>query len=251
MSESTEKPIRVDRIFYPDGSPREETHYRGESCHGPWRQWHPNGVLAREWHYDRHVMADGMHRTWHDSGQLESLCTYRDGNLVEEICYNRSGKRVPSPRDRRLAQERAFLERAAARARDAKPPKRRRRMPSEEVERHAAFIEELLGTTCAPALAWLREEPESGPRFLGELDHAGSVVLVEAFHELGAAEVLAVRIEASEHEPSQTTNHIIVTLPAEPAARARVIAFDRSLARHLGFDGVFDWGQSHEYVMLC
>lgn len=251
MSQAGEKPVRVERTFHPDGSPKEEIHCRGESSHGAWRQWHPNGVLAREWRYDRHVLADGVHRTWHDNGQLESVLTVRDARPIEEVCYNRSGKRVPSVRDRMLAEERAFLERAAAKARKALSPQRRKRMLPDEAERHRALIEELLVTRSAPALSWLREATEASSRGLGELDHAASLFLVETLHDLGAREVVAVRIEGDEHDPAQTTNYLVVALPADAAARARVIAFERGLARRQGFTGEGDWGQEQLFLSLC
>lgn len=245
------RPIRIERAQYPDGSPKAETHYRGESCHGPWRQWHPNGVLARDWCYDAHLLADGVHRTWHDNGRLESQLTCRSGRTVEELHFNKAGMRVPSPLEKKAQKEWAFLQEAALKSRLAKPIKRPRRIPSREAEKESAHIEKLLATHSAPALSWLRESTEQAPRALGELDHTTSLLLVEALHELGASEIRAVELEPGGADLSETTNHLIVTLPPDPVARARVLGFDRRLAHRRGFTTLGDWGQSHLYMKLC
>jgi hypothetical protein len=39
----------IERKFYPDGTLREEIHYKNNKEHGHWRVWHPNGVLAEEY----------------------------------------------------------------------------------------------------------------------------------------------------------------------------------------------------------
>lgn len=246
-----DKPARVERTFYPDGSPKEEIHYRGESCHGPWRAWHENGVLKREWFYDRHVFADGVHRSWHDNGRLAFQLTTRNGYIITEESYSRSGKRVPTLQEQVVAHERKFIERAAEKARAATPSKRGRRIAEEEAKRSKALIERLLATRTAPAREWLGESDGDVGRTLGELDHAASVVLVDLLHDLGAAEVLAVEIQADDFLPAQTTNHLVVVLPTDAAPRARLISFANRLARRQGFTSDSDWGQTHIYMMLC
>lgn len=248
---AADKPIRVERTFYPDGSPKEEIHYRGESCHGPWRAWHENGVLQREWFYDRHAFADGVHRSWHDNGKLAHQLTTRNGITITEEAFSRSGKRVPTLQEQVIADERKFIERAAEKARAATPPKRGRRIAEEEAKRSKTLIVRLLATRTAPAREWLSESPGDVGRTLGELDHAASVVLVDLLHDLGAVEVLAVEIQADDFLPAQTTNHLVVVLPTDAAPRARVIDFARRFARRQGFTSEGEWGQSHVYMMLC
>ncbi|GMV24438.1 MAG: hypothetical protein AMXMBFR58_04690 [Phycisphaerae bacterium] len=251
MSESELRLVRIERTCFPDGFPKEEVHWRGESCHGPWREWYENGVLKREWFYDRHVLAQGVHRTWHANGKLETQITVRSGRPPEEIHFDRSGARIPSPVDRMLAAERAAIERAARASRNAKPIKRPRRIRPEEADRRRDFIERLLTTRTAPARAWIAESTPDDPRTLGELDQSTSRLLIDCLLELGAVDVLAVDLQADCYQSAQTTNHLVVVLPADPVARAGILAFDRRLARRNGFTSEGDWGQAHLYMLLC
>jgi len=109
----------------------------------------------------------------------------------------------------------------------------------------------MLATKTAPAREWLRESNAVSSRTLGEMDTELSIDLVEHLRALGATEVLAVQIESSDSIPGQTTNHLVVALPADLPARARVFAFTNAYSKDQGFEREPDWGQTHLYVMLC
>jgi hypothetical protein len=241
----------VERKYYPDGSLEEEAHYRGVSSHGPWRRWHPNGVLALEWFYDKNVWADGVHRTWHPNGALAQEMTMVGGRCVKRACFDEKGRAVPSPDEKRMNEMRKFIERTGEKSKQATPPKRRKKKGEEEVERHDQFIAERLAAKTVSAREWLAESNEQSTRNLGEMDTAVSMLLVETLLSLGVAEVLAVEVEVIPGTADETANHLVVRLPSDPAARARVLHFERAHARRLGFDSEGDWGQEHVFMMLC
>ena len=101
-------PSRVDRNYYPDGSLKEEIHYRGVSPHGLWRQWHPNGRIAGEWYLDKGVYIEGTNRTsWYPDGTLQYEITYVNGKQVSSFFYSPTGKLLPSEMDLQAAKNSA------------------------------------------------------------------------------------------------------------------------------------------------
>lgn len=244
------RPIRVERNYHPDGSLREEVHYRGSSSHGPWRMWHMNGVLAREYCYEKHVLADGTHRTWFSNGKLESELVIRGSRPVSEVWYSRTGRRVASPMDKYRAMQAKELDRWFARAAAARPPKRPRR-PDPAKAAAARFIEERAGSAKAPARAWLASAGPDADRQLGELPLDQARRLVEGLFELGAAEVHVAEISTSPHDAHESANHVLITLPADPEARARLFMFERLYAKGQGFETEGDHGQAQAYLGLC
>jgi len=112
------------------------------------------------------------------------------------------------------------------------------------------FVERMLASDRAEARQWLGAAP-GAVRYLGELEPDASLELVERLYELGAAEVLAVEIEREPGSEDQTTNHLLVRLPLNLAARARLFAFENEHAESEGFDGEADRGQEYLYLKLC
>lgn len=250
MSEPPPKVERVERKYYPDGSLEEETHYRGVSFHGPWRRWYPNGVLADERLYDKHVLVDGVHRSWHSNGAVFIEMTTKGGQIVSASVLDERGLPFGVPEDK-LKGDRKFIEKSKAKALLATPPKRRKKMGEEEARQHGQFIAERLAAKTVSAREWLAESSDQSTRNLGEMDTAVSMLLVETLLALGAAEVLAIEVEIIPGTADETANHLVVRLGADPAARARVLHFERAHARRLGFDSEGDWGQEHVFMMLC
>lgn len=111
-------------------------------------------------------------------------------------------------------------------------------------------IEELLNSgQSKEALAWLQGgKPES--RTLGELPTtAASIAMVEKLYALGAARVTAANI-ATYDTGEENTGKLIVSLPKESSARARVFEWCAEQAEQLGFEPERDVGQEHVFVML-
>jgi hypothetical protein len=177
--------------------------------------------------------------------------TVQGGKPPVIVNYNAKGEKIPSVFESHVHKQRKQLTKMVAKARLAEPPKRRKKRDPAEAASSATFIQTLLATITAPALQWLSESTEPAPRTLGEMDTALSTEFVNALHELGAAEVLAVQIEMDPGSDAQTTNHLVAKLPDDPPARARIMAFDKTHASNMGFESEGDWGQDHVYMMLC
>jgi hypothetical protein len=246
MTPDADKADRVERFYYPDGTLREEIHYRGVSEHGRWRQWHPNGQLAGEWWLDKGVYMNGTNRTWYPDGALESEDTYANGNEIKALHYSPSGKLLPTLSD----QQRRRLRKLVAKAKLAKPG-RGRRVDPDEAARTQAFVQERLAGPTAGAREWLRGASDASRRNLGEMDTDVSIELVEHLHDLGSGNVLAVDITDITGCDDQTTNHVLVQLPDDPESRARVFSLCNALTKEQGFDAEPDHGQEFLYLLLC
>jgi len=246
MSSASDPPTRVERTVYPDGAPKEEITYQGSAQHGPWRKWHPNGQLASEYWLDRGVYTNCTNRSWHPNGTLESEQVFVNERVVLCRVYSERGRLIFSttPEDQRKT-----LCRRIERAKAAKP--RRAKKDPEAAARTEAFARERLQSRAAEARGWFNNSPDKGLRTLGELSPEVSLDLVNALYELGALAVTAVEIEDIPGTSEQTTNHLIVQLPVDPAARARLFAFERAVAREGGFDPEPDCGQAYVYLKLC
>ncbi|MBE7500045.1 MAG: hypothetical protein HS113_06980 [Verrucomicrobiales bacterium] len=111
-------------------------------------------------------------------------------------------------------------------------------------------IEELLSADSSKeALAWL-QSGKLDSRMLGELPTtAASIEIVQELYALGAARVTAVNI-ATYDTGEENTGKLIVSLPKESSARARVFEWCAEQAEQLGFEPERDVGQEHVFVML-
>lgn len=106
-----------------------------------------------------------------------------------------------------------------------------------------AFCRNLLATKeHREAREWLTEGPDGAPRTIGEQSAADSRAIVDALYRDGAVDVQAVDID---RHPAlgETTNILIVTLPADPGQRAKLFAYEARIARSEGFDPEGDQGQ--------
>lgn|GEM_PF-4795243 len=249
---------RVEREHYPDGTLQREVHYRGTLEHGPWREWHPNGVLAKEFWFDMGRFATGVNRTWSDKGVLLTEKAHFDGMCVGRVSvYNedgslqhreyRAGGRVVW---RELYDELCEGDAALPRYTDPDPPlvPAATRVGGADAERSDALIRAMLKTTKAEARRWLRGR-SSRSRTLGEMTHEESRAFVERAYEAGAVKVIAV--ELHDDASMQTTNHMIFELPHTPQERRNVFAFEREQAGSQGFEGEADRGQRYVYLKLC
>lgn len=227
---------RIERSFHPDGSPAEEIHFRGTVKHGPWRTWHPNGQLAIERFLEMGEL-NGTARHWSPDGRLRSESTFANGRSTLLRVYSERGRIIFDSVKTRRDQIRKFATRAGKAKPLASP-----RNPSPDDE----LIAQLLASPTAEALLWLRGASE---RTLGEFDSALSIELVTTLHDLGAANVLVAEIDRS--QGPETSNILILPLPADPAARARIFAFVNAYSKDQGFDAERDRGQPHLFLKLC
>jgi hypothetical protein len=111
-------------------------------------------------------------------------------------------------------------------------------------------IEELLNSgQSKEALAWLQGGKPEG-RTLGELPTtATSIAMVEELYSLGATRVTAVDITDYD-TGEQNTGKLIVSLPKESSARARVFEWCAEQVEQLGFEPERDVEQEHVFIML-
>jgi 5,10-methylene-tetrahydrofolate dehydrogenase/methenyl tetrahydrofolate cyclohydrolase len=116
-------------------------------------------------------------------------------------------------------------------------------------DNYFSLVKELLSGNPAEALEWLRGGSPTSRRSLGEKQKTeDSIAFVQQLYDLGAEQVLAVEI--NEYNRGQNTSQLLVQLPYDDEARARLFAFERNLVEPRGFDGMADEGQEYLYLEL-
>jgi len=116
-------------------------------------------------------------------------------------------------------------------------------------DNYFSLVKELLSGPKAEALEWLRSGSKASRRSLGEKQKTeDSIAFVQQLYDLGAEQVLAVGI--NEYHQGQNTSQLLVQLPDDDHARARLFAFERDLVEPRGFDGTADEGQEYLYLEL-
>lgn len=262
---------RVERKYYPDGTLQEEVHYLGNREHGPWRRWHPNGVLAEEYWFDRGVYENCVARTWFTSGALKSEVAFvngrqsgratvfaEDGSVIDRY-YALDGKKVSRNQYDRACESRPELQKYAdeidnsPRGQQGRGWKRQAHKTANQGKQDdRQFIGDLLKSRTAEARGWLIGDKASAERNnLGELGTDLSLRLVEQLYTLGAIVVLAVNIDSIPGEDVETTDDILVRLPGHGIGRASLFEFENRHAAEQGFDGVVDQGQEYLYFKLA
>lgn len=96
------------------------------------------------------------------------------------------------------------------------------------------------------ALAWIKESQGRVDRTIGEMDVSASLSTILELYELGAKEVTAVEIKAA--GDGETTDILIVTLPADQEKREALFDWEEEHAESEGFDGVKDEGQKYLFL---
>ncbi|CAG0995465.1 hypothetical protein PHYC_02533 [Phycisphaerales bacterium] len=146
--------------------------------------------------------------------------------------------------------QRQSLAKMVARAMKAEPCQAQAADPAAADEARK-FIQERLKGCTAEAGEWLRASSESSERNLGEMSPGLSIEFVNHLYTLGAAAVLAVEIEVGLGDEHQTSNYVVVRLPEDCHARARLFAFNAAMAEDQGLDGDLDGGQDSFFLTLC
>jgi hypothetical protein len=96
------------------------------------------------------------------------------------------------------------------------------------------------------ARAWLNEAQGDAGRTLGEMDTPTSLSVILELYGIGAEEVTAVEIKPA--GCGETTDTLIVTLPAEKERREDLFAWEKEHAESNGFDPVKDEGQKYLFL---
>ncbi len=107
-----------------------------------------------------------------------------------------------------------------------------------------AFCLNLLATKeHREARAWLAEASATSLRTIGEQSPRDSRTIVDALYRDGAVDVQAVDID-QDPRLGETTNVLVVKLPAEAELRAKLFKHEGRIARSNGFDPQGDTGQT-------
>jgi hypothetical protein len=116
-------------------------------------------------------------------------------------------------------------------------------------EFHLKFVDKLLASRKAEALAWLKGGSAKSFRNIGELDTTEeSIAFIQRLYSLGAKTVLAVKI--IEWEQGENTGNLLVELPRDRFLRSELFAFGKQHAESMGFDDTEDMGQRYLYFKL-
>jgi hypothetical protein len=112
----------------------------------------------------------------------------------------------------------------------------------ERIDKHGD--EELAGNTKAEAREWLKSESH----VLFKANRKQAAQFVEDFYSAGAKQVLFVDIE--EHEGKQFGEGLLVVLPTDAAARAKLFKLNETVGPVFQEDPVTDKGQKYLYFGL-
>jgi hypothetical protein len=111
-----------------------------------------------------------------------------------------------------------------------------------------SFCENLLrSANKKEALVWVTEAQGIADRTLGEMDVPASLAVIRELYGMGADEVTAVEIQAA--GCGETSDILIVTLPAEKQKREALFAWEEEHAESNGFDPVKDEGQRYLFLL--
>jgi hypothetical protein len=101
----------------------------------------------------------------------------------------------------------------------------------------------------AEARQWLTDQRIV--RSIGSLGATASIQYVDELFAIGATQVMAIDIRARRARPSlgmdeasETAKGVVIELPADKIARAKLFAFEAAEAAKQGFDPVTDDGQT-------
>lgn len=98
-------------------------------------------------------------------------------------------------------------------------------------------------------LVWL-QGGAPGTRTLGEQSTTeASVSFAQELYSLGAVRITAVEIDTYD-SGEENTGKLVVTLPSDLVARAKLFAWNTEHAREMGFSPDEDVGQKHLLLML-
>jgi len=253
--------------------------------HGVTRRWHPNGVLASEWHM-RGGHPEGVGKQWNERGELLGTFEIKEGTGIQREWYADGNLGIETQwlHGKKTGRERAYSvdgepavdmywldnERVSKKQyveacernpelprydpeRQARKARRTNEVPKQPADRISSSdeleLQLLAGPAVREALAWLQETRQPS-RSLGEATSQDeSIRLVKRLYALGAVTVHAAEIDGATSE-DQNTGRVVIELPQEQGARGQVMEYCGELAREQGFDPEPDAGQRYLLLML-
>jgi hypothetical protein len=274
--------IKIERNYHPNGKLWWEGSFENGILEGPNRHWHDNGVMsrdcsyerglehgvARQWNRDGKLLGEylmdhgtGIEKSWYENGQLGRECSsvngklcgrfrcwFEDGDLVSTI-YHINDKQVSKKKYDDACKSDPTLPRYGDDGQKSKlklpsTKYRKRKTPISEKERkqHDELILKFRALpNQAEARQWLAEDEE---RNLGEMIPEASREVIEDGYKAGATKIIAIDVN------DESTNYLIVELPAGMSERRRVFEWNNELAQNSGFDPDADWGQNELFVFF-
>lgn len=251
------KPVGTTRLWHENGMLAWECPFESGLQHGVVRQWNRNGELLGEYRMDR---GTGLEKQWYENGQLERECfsiagklcgrlrAWEEDGLLESEEYYVRGKRV----SKKKYGEACNIDPTLPRYADGNKPEsepveasvkyKKRETPISEWERHKheEFINKFLRQpNRSEVRQWLAGDEN---RNIGQMTPEESREFIEEGYEAGATKILAVEIE------EDTTNCLIVYLPASGPKRKKVFEWNGQSAQKSGFDPYEDWGQNELFA---
>lgn len=276
----------IKKSFHPNGQIAGEVTLVNGLPNGVTRRWHPNGVLAselpvkdgivegvaRQWNENGKLLGSyeikngtGTIKIWHPNGQLlgetpmvngkwtgRQRAWFEDGTLAGNV-YWIENQRVSKKKYDLACKANPNLPRyegaVGAETKETRLLTSAATTPT-EVLKTAVKIEDLIDPSRSKeALAWLLGgKPDS--RSLGELPTTdASIHMVKELYSIGATTVTAVNIDNYD-SGEENTGKLLVSLPEDSAARAKVLDWCAEWAEQLGFEPECDVGQERVFVML-
>jgi len=226
--------------------------------HGPARQWAKDGKLLGEYHMDH---GTGVIKQWSETGALTGeitvirgqfcgrlRCLLESGKTLAQEFYIR-GKKVTKKKYDEACQNDPALPRykddegkTQVRLPSTKYRKRKTAISENERKLHDDLIAKFRSQpNQAEARKWLADDEECN---IGELMPEESREMIEEGYRAGAVKIVAVGLQ------DQSTNYLIVELPAKDVKRRRIFEWSNRLAQDSGFDPDDDWGQSELFVFF-
>jgi hypothetical protein len=280
----------VERKFYPNGQVESEITYVNGELAGVSRSWHPNGILASEipihkgeiegvvkqWNDKGELLGSyelrngtGVFKKWYENGQLELETPMvngvengrgriwgESGELSMEFFFLNS-KQVSRKKYLEACARDPSLPRYEENAPESKvklhsTKYRLRKTPVSEAERkkHEDLIAKFQAMpNQAEARQWLAASPSGTIRTIGELDEEGTRETIEEGYAAGTQKIIVAAIESDE-DKNETSNQLIVEIPAKGSKRKRVFEWVNELGQQSGFDPEDDWGQAELFIFF-
>jgi antitoxin component YwqK of YwqJK toxin-antitoxin module len=278
---------KIDRTYHDNGAIATEGMEIDGIPHGIVRHWHPNGVPAMEIPMD-HGIIDGVVKQWNEKGELIAVSelnhgtgvlrtlapeqgidgeiTYVNGKLTGRqisycagelmgVSYWLDDKKVSRKRYLEACKENPALPRYEDDRKLGKTWQEKIKKPVLSKPETAQAVSDelplqlLRGSHVREALAWL-EETRQPSRSVGEaIEQEESIRLIKKLYNLGAVSVHAVEIDGGPAD-DQNTGRLVIEMPREKLARAKLLRFCGTLAREEGFDPESDLNQDYVLLML-
>lgn len=212
------------------------------------REFDGAGTLRAETHCDgaMRILLERRHR---EDGAVEETYMVRQ-RLVSRAAYEKARQQYPEmpPADARTPDIGGELQRAVAAERRQERTRRAKHVvdPARASALDRFCTELLAGKAVSIAREWIRR---SGNR-LGLRSRSSSIGVIETLSKRGAVGIWVCEV-APLDVASETSDHVVVELPQEPASRRSLLQYASRLAHQQGYEGVPEDGQRFVYIKLA